>query len=216
MSEAASLLPFPQSLSEKYQPRSLDSFVGLDEARRVLAAFARNPYPSSWLFVGPSGVGKTSMGLALAWKIPAEVHHIPSQNCTAAEIERVVRTCHYVPMSGFRMHLILIDEADRMTDGAQVQLLSKLDATAFPPNTVFVFTCNSVSGLEPRFLSRCRVLEFSSYGIAPEATALLEKVWDAETAGRAIAKPNFGRILKESCNNIRDALMTLEIELMGS
>ena len=47
-----------------------------------------------------------------------------------------------------------------MTPAAQLALLSKLDATAFPPNTVFIFTCNSTDGLEPRFLPRCRVIEF--------------------------------------------------------
>ena len=39
-----------------------------------------------------------------------------------------------------------------MTPAAQLALLSKLDATAFPPNTVFIFTCNETGNLEPRFL----------------------------------------------------------------
>jgi len=51
-------------------------------------------------------------------------------------------------------------EADGMTNPAQLALLSKLDATAFPPNTIFVFTCNGTDGLEPRFISRCRTVEF--------------------------------------------------------
>ncbi len=55
-----------------------------------------------------------------------------------------------------------------MTPAAQLALLSKLDATAFPPNTVFIFTCNATDSLEPRFLTRCRVIEFSSYGMANE------------------------------------------------
>jgi hypothetical protein len=79
-----------------------------------------------------------------------------------------------------RMHLVLIDEADGMTNPAQLALLSKLDATAFPPNTIFVFTCNGTDGLEPRFISRCRTVEFSSYGMAAEITAFLEYVWHSE------------------------------------
>lgn len=110
------------------------------------------------------------------------------------------------------MHLILVDEADQMTAAAQLFLLSKLDATSFPPNTIFVFTCNSTDGLEKRFLSRCGVVEFSSYGIAKDAAALLELVWQSE-AGEAIA-PNFVRIVKEANNNVRAALMQLQKELM--
>lgn len=119
-----------------------------------------------------------------------------------------------MPFSGFRFHLVLVDEADRMTPAAQVSFLSKLDATDFPPNTIFVFTCNSTDGLEKRFLSRCRVLEFSSYGIAAEVQTLLSHIWETEIG--AAEKPNFARIVKESCNNVRDALMTLEVEILGA
>jgi len=100
-----------------------------------------------------------------------------------------------------------------MTDAAQVSLLSKLDSTNFPPNTIFVFTCNDSSRLEPRFLSRLSVLEFSSYGIAKDAAELLGRIWDEET-DNPIERPNFARIVKENSNNIRACLNTLQVEIM--
>ena len=203
---------FPQSLSDKYRPQSIAGFVGLDKPKKILAKFAANPYPSAWLFVGPSGVGKTSMAQALATEIKGELHHIPSQKCDAKAIEEVCAFCHYIPLAG-GMHVILIDEADRMTPGAQLALLSKLDATAFPPNTVFIFTCNATDGLEPRFLSRCRVLEFSSYGMNGSIADYLSTVWHAE-GGNGNA-PDLARLAKDSRNNVRDALMKLEVELMA-
>jgi hypothetical protein len=109
---------------------------------------------------------------------------------------------------------VLVDEADWMSNAAQLHFLSKLDATAFPPQTVFVFTCNTTDGLEMRFLSRTRQIEFSSYGLASEATRLLEGIWQREANGASA--PNFARIVKESSNNVRDALMTLETELLAS
>lgn len=144
-------LAFPQSLTEKYRPRTIAEFAGLDKPKRILSRFGANPYPSAWLFVGPSGVGKTAMALALAETLRAELHHIPSQQCLVANVEDVIRRW-YVPVSG-GFHLILVDEADRMSNAAQLHFLSKLDATAFPPQTIFVFTCNTTDGLEPRFLS---------------------------------------------------------------
>ena len=203
---------FPQSLTEKYRPRRIAEFVGLEKVKKIMSSLVRAPRDSAWLFVGPSGTGKTTMGLALAEEISAELHHIPSQDCNLENIERVRRTCQYVPMSGKRWHLVLADEADRMSDAAQVSLLSKLDATNFPPQTIFVFTCNDTQRLEPRFLSRCHVIEFSSYGISKDAAALLERVWDAEHG--AAEKPNFLRIMKDAANNVRAALMSLETELM--
>jgi len=203
---------FPASLTEKYRPKTIEEFVGLDKPKQIARKLAANPFPSAWMFIGPSGTGKTSLALAIAAAIPAELHHIPSQECNLDNIERVRRTCQYVPIAGCKFHLVLIDEADQMSSAAQVSLLSKLDATNFPPNTIFIFTCNSNERLEPRFLSRLHVIEFSSYGISSQVASLLQAIWQKE-AGNS-EPPNFARIVKDSANNVRESLMKLETELM--
>jgi replication-associated recombination protein RarA len=166
-----------------------------------------------YLFVGPSGTGKTSMGYAVGREMNAEIHHIRAQECNLASIDRVRYSCNFVPMAPYDNHLVLVDEADQMSGPAQIALLSELDGTAATPRTKFVFTCNSTENFEPRFLSRCRIVEFSTYGLAPEAIALLERVWDAETGLTDGPKPNFARIVKEANNNIRGALMSLERDI---
>ena len=203
---------FPQSLAEKYRPRTIGDFAGLEKPKRILNRFAASPYPSAWLFVGPPGVGKTTMALALAETLGAELHHVPSQQCNVSAVEDVIRQCWYLPRSG-GFHQVLVDEADKMSNAAQLHFLSKLDATAFPPQTIFVFTCNATDGLEPRFLSRTRQIEFSSYGLASDAVALLQSIWQRE-AGDAPA-PAFAQIVKQAHNNVRDALMFLETELLA-
>lgn len=213
-----SAFAFPQSLTEKYRPHLIDQFVGLEKPKAIARKLAANPFPSAWMFLGPSGTGKTSMALAIAEQIPAELHHIPSQECNLENIERVRRICQYVPMQGFRYHLVLVDEADQMTSAAQISLLSKLDATNFPPNTIFIFTCNATDRLEARFLSRLHVIEFSSYGISTQVSELLQRIWNQETAskaGKSGLGPNFQRIVKDSANNVRESLMRLETELMS-
>lgn len=206
---------FPASLTERYRPHSLAEFVGLDKVKKVLTNFAAKPFPhASFLFVGPSGVGKTSAGIALCEMLRGELHHIPSQQCNLANLEDTVRQCHYVPKNG-TFHLILIDECDAMSRAAQLALLSKTDATAFPPSTVFVFTCNSTDGLEPRFLSRCMELKFQSHGIASETANLLERIWQNE-AGDTAEKPNFLRMVQDSKNNVRDAVNSLQVELLSA
>jgi replication factor C subunit 2/4 len=211
---------FPQPLSERYAPAAIGDFVGLEKPRKILAKFAEAPYPSAWIFVGPSGTGKTTMALAMCKAIAGELHHIPSQNCDLAAVEHVTHQCHYYPRmldssTPARFHLVLVDEADKMSNAAQLAFLSKLDGTAFPPNTVFVFTCNAVDRLEDRFLSRCRRIDFSSYGMAEGIQGLLARIWDQET-DNPTERPNFARIAKESNNNVRDALMTLEVQIMGA
>ena len=80
---------FPQSLADKYRPRRIEDFAGLEKPKKILRKFAANPYPSAWLFVGPPGVGKTTMALALAETLSAELHHIPSQQCQVSAVEDV-------------------------------------------------------------------------------------------------------------------------------
>jgi replication-associated recombination protein RarA len=212
-------LSFPESLTEKYRPRAIADFIGLEKPKRLLANLAANPRAMALLFKGSSGTGKTTLAQALAAAIPAELHHIPSQNCNLETIQRVRMTCQYVPMAGKKMHLVLVDEADCMSGPAKIAFLSILDSTNRAPNTIFIFTCNSTDKLNEndetkgRFLSRCTQVDFSSYGIAKDAAELLARIWDAETAANP-NRPNFARIVKDANNNIRAAINSLESEIM--
>jgi replication-associated recombination protein RarA len=212
-------IDFPLPLAEKYRPRKIEDFIGLPNERKVLGAFCKAPRDGAWLFTGASGLGKTTMALAMAEEMNAQLHHIPSQKCTVDNVDEVIRMCWYGAYN-FKTgrcctrHLVLVDEADKMSSAAQLALLSKLDSTARPPQTVFVFTCNEAEGLEKRFLSRCWVLKFSNYGLRAELAEFLAKVWERETG-----KPgtiDFERIAKTSTNNVRDALMALEVELLAA
>lgn len=116
---------FPKGLTEKYQPQSIDEFVGLEKPKRILTKFLAAPYPSAWFFLGPPGTGKTAMALVIVKQLNAELRHIPSQKCTVAEVEEAVRLCHYVPRSGveiggqmMRFNMVLVDEADKMSPAA--------------------------------------------------------------------------------------------------
>lgn len=53
-----------------------------------------------------------------------------------------------------------------------------------------------------------------SNGMRESLVVFLAKVWEIETGGNPNA-PNFERLAKDSTNNVRDALMRLEIEILG-
>jgi replication-associated recombination protein RarA len=177
-------------------------------------AMMTRPYASNWLFVGPSGTGKTSFARAICNAVAGELHHIGSQECNVDTLERVRSRCQYVPMAEHAFHVVIVDEADQMSTAAQLKLLSFLDGTDQAPNTIWIFTCNDTARLQDRFLSRCKVLEFSSYGIAADVAQLLARIWDAEAAGSPA--PNFARIVKESNNNVRESLNRIETELLAA
>jgi replication-associated recombination protein RarA len=210
---------FTESLTDKYKPKRVADFL-MGFPKRVMLSLLANPKPSAWYFLGASGLGKTEMALAVAAEMPAQLHHIASKECDLERVRRLKLACNYVPHDMFnperqcKMHVVIIDEADQMSPGAQLAFLSLLDATGFPPNTVFIFTGNSTDGLEDRFMSRVKMLPFSKEGLAGEITKLLAFIWASE-GGSAENAPNFARIVKDSKNNIRDAIGVVEVELMA-
>jgi replication-associated recombination protein RarA len=206
----SALLNFPQPLVERYRPRTIADFIGLRKTKKILRVFAGRPYPSAWLFLGYSGVGKTTMALALKDEIGAELHHIASRACDLETVNEITRVCWYIPKT---FHLVLVDEADEMTVAAQDAFLSKLDATAWPPKTIFIFTANSPERLADRFLSRCRTLIFEPKSFKTALPKFLRKVYKAE-GGNGSYQLAFEEIAQNSEYNVRDALNALEVELM--
>jgi replication-associated recombination protein RarA len=210
---------FPESLTDKYKPKRVADFL-MGFPKRVMLSLLANPKPSAWYFLGASGLGKTEMALAVANELPAQLHHVASKDCDLDAVRKIRLACNYVPHDMFnpdrrcRMHVVIVDEADQMSSAAQLAFLSLLDATGFPPNTVFIFTGNSTEGLEARFMSRVKLLPFSKEGMASKIIELLATIW-AQEGGSAENAPNFTRIVKDSCNNVRDAINTVEIELMA-
>ena len=69
-----------------------------------------------------------------------------------------------------------------------------------------------IDKFQDRFLSRVLQVDFSSYRMSKEITEHLASIWQNEAPGATA--PNLARIVKDSNNNIRGALMALEAELM--
>jgi replication-associated recombination protein RarA len=222
---------FPQTLAERYQPTRLADFVGLTRPRQLLAGLVAKPRACNLLFVGPPGAGKTAMGMCFAAELPGSLHHVSAQKCDVATLDALAEKFAYAPPVG-KFWICLIDEADQMTDKAQLQFLSRLDGTAAlrpifgggfergePLPIIWIFTCNGHGAhqteppysLAARFVSRCWQLAFEA---APRAdlSKYLEKVWKAEN-GPATPEGYFDYIAEGV--GVRDALMRLDVDLLA-
>jgi hypothetical protein len=225
-----------QPLVRKYRPQQIQDFIGLDNVKRVLLSFAAKPYPSNWLFRGPSGIGKTSMALALARALGLDADDVITRNASTCDVEfakRILRDVEYVRPSWKpgRWDFYLIDEADQMTEAAYQVFLTILDPPGpIWPYGIFVFTANSPEKietvddddvkhevihdkLEPKFRSRCRQLEFQSQGMGVKIPSLLSRLWSLEAPPGA-TPPNFKQLATYAHGNVRDAVQDLETRIL--
>jgi energy-coupling factor transporter ATP-binding protein EcfA2 len=219
---------YPVPLVEKYQPRKIADFIGLEAPKRVFESLLKAPRPVAVLLVGPPGCGKTTLAMAFAEELPGTFHHVSSQKCDVAALDQLTDLLAYYPSRG-KFHVVKVDEADQMTDKAQLQLLSKLDSTGWlkptfgggfergpAPPVIWIFTCNGrgekgtnpPSTFEPRFLSRCLVIACEKPEVA-EIAQFLRRIWALE-GGDASADLS---PLAEGCDGVRDALTKLEVAL---
>ena len=175
------------ALTEKYRPTTFDRIVGQPFAVSALADFVDFPYPQSFLFSGPTGVGKTTSAFVLADALCINREwnfiHIKSGEMDAEAVEDALKTVRYTGIGdGWKM--ILCDEADMMSNKARSLWLSALEALQQGEygKTVIVFTTNNADRFDSRFCDRCESLEFvgDAKTLHIDAQALLDELWASE------------------------------------
>ena len=207
-------------LAEKYRPRKIADFLGLEKPKRMLPAFVANPQPSVWLFIGPPGVGKSSMARALADELPGGGYLIlrHATRCNVEDVRELRIAAIETDVVQFSIkpgswRVYLVDEVDEVPYQAQLAFLPILDPEKLRSKIIFIFTCNSTEKLHSGLMDRCAKLDFSVHGAAEDIADRLEEIWNQE-ADNAEPRPDFLQLVRRAHNSVRDALIALEQEFL--
>ncbi|KAI9222766.1 P-loop containing nucleoside triphosphate hydrolase protein [Blastocladiella britannica] len=152
---------------EKYRPRVLDDVVGNEETLQRLRVIARDGNMPNIIMAGSPGIGKTTsiMCLANALLGAAAKEAVLELNASDDRGIDVVRNRikmfaqKKVTLPPGRHKIVILDEADSMTAGAQQALRRTMEL--YSSTTRFALACNQSSKLIEPIQSRCAIVRFA-------------------------------------------------------
>ena len=170
----------------RYRPAGLEEIRGQAATVDGLRSFVKSPTSGAFIFAGPSGVGKTAAALAMANELGCEgdfggLTEIPSGTQDGKAVDAVLRSLRLRPMTGSGWKVVIINEADRMTEQAEAMWLDGLEH--LPAKSVVIFTTNNLSRMTRRLIRRCEVYQFDSTSetFRAEMARFIDVVWHQKT-----------------------------------
>lgn len=141
---------------EKYRPDSLDTFIGNDDLKIKIEKFITEQDIPNLLFVGPPGVGKTTLSKILINEIPCEYIYINASDENGVETVRT-KIKNFASSIGFAdLKIVVLDECDQISMSGQAALRNLIET--FSKHCRFIFTANYIERLIDPLISRTQQL----------------------------------------------------------
>lgn len=202
------------------RPTIISEIVGQPKfTQDALEWSKKGVYPDALLFVGPSGVGKTTSARVLAryvMKHDMNAYESDFFECNASDergidfIRDNMKT--YVttaPLVGDRK-VLLLDEADGLTGPAQDAARQIIENHV--DNCLFILTANDISKIKPAIKSRCTVYNFKPVDLFAGSDHLYNVCEKAQVAHsvREAWREFFPRLVRQMDGDLRSCVNVLQ------
>jgi DNA polymerase-3 subunit gamma/tau len=198
-----------QSLHTKYRPQTLEEVVGHAEVIKSLNVAVSKKRVRTFLFVGPSGTGKTTLARILAKNFGCSPQYVldvdAATNNGIENVREIQETLRYRPMGKDKMRAIIMDEAHMLSKAAWNSLLKVLEDV--PPHVVWFFCTTEPDKVPQTVRTRCAAFTLSSLSVV-QLKKIRNRVAEAEEI--KLSPDIIELIAKESQGSPRQALVYLD------
>ena len=140
----------------KYRPKNLEEFLGnRGVVGSLLSLLSTNP-PHSFMFLGNSGTGKTTLSRIVAKEVGCDISEITEINASDMRgidaMRDIIKSSKYAPITG-KAKAYILDEFHQVTPDGQNALLKVLEDT--PPHVYFFICTTNPEKILNTILTRC-------------------------------------------------------------
>lgn len=212
-----------------YRPKIFDDVIGQDIAVTILRSSVSNKkFSSSYLFSGPSGVGKTTIGRIFAKAVlcDSSINGNPCGICESCRLFDEEKNFNYTELDAASVggkedmvklkddaafvsvgnkKIILLDEAHDISKQGQDALLKQVEQC--PEHLIYIFCTTEPEKLKPTLRKRCTQFQFSRV-VSDLILKRLKQVCEQE---KLTYEEGALRIIADRSNgHVRDSLKLLE------
>ena len=215
----------------KWRPRTLAEVVGQEQVTQTLLnALKTGRVSHAYLFCGPRGTGKTSMGRALAKAVNCLTTGGKGEPCNTCEMCQAInegRALDFIEIDAAsntgvddirtlrervatspaqaRFKVYLIDEFHMLSTAAANALLKTLEEP--PPHVIFILATTEVHKILPTIMSRCQRFDFRRLALVD----IVKKLSGICATEKITIEPEALRLIGRSASgSLRDAENLLE------